>query len=495
MEYLHTMKKIQLIYTKSGNVYIYNYKYRTLLYIHPILKYIISKYNAGEKLDLDMLCHNMPMVPKKKIEYYINKFYYIKDNFCQEKEEKLTFLRYTPQIIEDLFKNSPQIVFEVTSYCNLKCKYCAYGELYNNVNYVKNNSLDFKKAKLLIDSFINYWKSKDYKYYNKIQYISFYGGEPLLNFELITQLVNYINKQTKNLNIKIQYTITTNGTLLDLFHKFLINNNFLILISLDGNETNNQYRVYKNGKTTFSKVFKNIEYLYQNYPVYFNKNISFNSVLHDKNSIEDIESFFISHFDKKPLIGEITDVDENNDSKEFIEQIRKKNNKPIDKTLINLENSPVVKILYGFLYHYSGIIYNDYTDLYFKKSKYIQTGTCKPFAKKVYLTSDGKILACERISHKFALGYITDKEMQINFTQIAEKYNRMLDNIKYKCASCSLNKMCQKCIFNIKDIENSNINCDYYAQKDKTANLFSQYISILEEDTNLFFNLVTSYFG
>ncbi len=79
--------------------------------------------------------------------------------------------------------------------------------------------------------------------------------------------------------------MTTNATLIHKHIDFLVDNKFNIMISLDGNEGNDSYRIIKkNNKNSFSKVIKNIDFIKDKYPDYFKNNISFNAVLHNQNS-------------------------------------------------------------------------------------------------------------------------------------------------------------------------------------------------------------------
>ena len=75
--------------------------------------------------------------------------------------------------------------------------------------------------------------------------IGFYGGEPLLNFEFIRQIASYI-KQTSV--VDIQFNMTTNAMLLDKYMDFLIQEDFSLLISLDGDYDGNSYRVTADNK-------------------------------------------------------------------------------------------------------------------------------------------------------------------------------------------------------------------------------------------------------
>ena len=65
-------------------------------------------------------------------------------------------------------------------------------------------------------------------------FLNFYGGEPLLSFELIKKAVAFLKKNT-DFGIRSSYSITTNGTLLtkEIIH-FLNENNFSVELSFDG---------------------------------------------------------------------------------------------------------------------------------------------------------------------------------------------------------------------------------------------------------------------
>ena len=77
--------------------------------------------------------------------------------------------------------NLKQLTFEVTDACNLRCKYCAYGEFYNDYDRRENKTLSLSAATRLIDYLNAYWNSEWNMSQNRNVYISFYGGEPLLN--------------------------------------------------------------------------------------------------------------------------------------------------------------------------------------------------------------------------------------------------------------------------------------------------------------------------
>lgn len=99
--------------------------------------------------------------------------------------------------------------------------------------------------------------------------------------------------------------MTTNAVLLDKYMDFLVENEFEMLISLDGNRNNDSYRMFKTGKTSFDKVVANVDRLYSKYPSYFKDKVNFNSVLHDRNSMQEADDFIYSRYGKHPMTNEL----------------------------------------------------------------------------------------------------------------------------------------------------------------------------------------------
>lgn len=101
--------------------------------------------------------------------------------------------------------------------------------------------------------------------------ITWQGGEPtLMGLDFFRKSVEYAEKYKKP-GMAIQYTMQTNGTLLDHnWCNFFRENNFLIGLSLDGpKRMHDAYRVDKGGNPTFDKVMRGL-HLMQDHGVKFN---------------------------------------------------------------------------------------------------------------------------------------------------------------------------------------------------------------------------------
>lgn len=169
--------------------------------------------------------------------------------FLSESIKELPRNTYANQI-EKTNISPLSVVLPITSSCNLNCPYC----------FAQTKDGDF--------TFKNYTEADIEKLIQRLYAINkgattlliFFGGEPLLNFKLIKHAVSYINRS--GLKESFCYSITTNGTLVTReIAEFLKDHQFAILLSMDGYENEFNYRKFRNGKPSVSKVLKNIDLL------------------------------------------------------------------------------------------------------------------------------------------------------------------------------------------------------------------------------------------
>lgn len=152
-------------------------------------------------------------------------------------------------------------MFNVTDDCNLQCRYCFVEQ---HPHYM---SLDI--AQQGVDwLYQNLQKKK--KIYPNIEnkcHISFFGGEPMLCYDsIIVPVVNYCKEKYPDI---FTFGITTNGTLLNKQKiDFLKENNFSVLLSIDGNETTQCYNrpCRDKNQNSFKLVEQNIPYLLECFP-------------------------------------------------------------------------------------------------------------------------------------------------------------------------------------------------------------------------------------
>lgn len=396
--------------------------------------------------------------------------------------------------IEYSLANLKQLVFEVTDACNLRCKYCAYADLYEGYDQRENLKLPFQKAKLIIDYLYEYWEKRYCIEVNDPITIGFYGGEPLLNVPFIQQVINYI-ESLNPIGKKFHYNMTTNAILLDRYMDFLAENEFRLLISLDGDKKGQSYRVDTKGKNSFDKVLANIQLLRSKYPSYFEHYVMFNSVLHNRNEVESTYRFIKDKFGKEPMISPLNNSGVRKDKlQEFYQayqnvatSIQKANNCEALKNELFIK-SPETGALVNYIYHHTGNVFNDYNDLLLGRegSSFPPSGTCIPFSKKMFITVKGRILQCEKIDHEFALGQITNKKVELNLEQAARQHNKYTFRYMNQCKTCAAKQLCTQCVYQIDDIHDKTSKCYSYYSATQHEKQKEYYMDHLDKHPELY---------
>ena len=156
----------------------------------------------------------------------------------------------------------------VTDCCNLDCKYC-----FINLNMPKDyrhTVMSFDIGKEAVDMFFANLERNPQAYATRKKTILFYGGEPLINFTLIRQVVEYMEatykKELEDMGELFQMSIVTNGTLIneEMAAFMAARRNFLVSISIDGTEdVHDQCRRHANGRGSFAEAMKGYEVLRQ----------------------------------------------------------------------------------------------------------------------------------------------------------------------------------------------------------------------------------------
>ena len=490
-----------LVKTKKENNYLYNFNMNRFFLTHPVMNYLLKL--SGEGLDLEKWVDHLPVegieieghgtAGKEEIHYYYQKYlFFSKHNFFPEVKHQEKFSgRVTKEQVYSLLSNVRQVVFEVTDNCNLKCKYCAFGEYYENYDKREKKKLSIVKAKTLLNYLARYWQSPLNTSHHVEITLSFYGGEPLLNIDFIKEIVRY-SKKLETPHNTFNFTMTTNALLLDRYMDFLVENNFGLLISLDGNKRHNGYRVLHDGTEAYDRVFQNVDLLRAKYPDFFKMKVNFNTVLHNKNSVAAAAKYFQENFGKIPNLSEISPIGIRHDKhQEFIKIYQNAyENLRLSKDYLSVEKElftrlPIITTLCNIVHNCSGHCFKDYLDLLDpgRNVKHIPTGTCLPFSKKIFLSVNGKIMPCERIGHQYYYGTADEKKVYLDAEEVARQANEYYDKIRSKCFTCYKANICTMCVFNLEADKGEKIkNCPEYMNYETFSNYLALWMSKLEEN-------------
>jgi sulfatase maturation enzyme AslB (radical SAM superfamily) len=154
------------------------------------------------------------------------------------------------------YTNTNNIILTLTRKCQFSCRYCK----------MSRNKADISKK--------NIHKAIDFLFTSeeKELTIQFFGGEPMLRFDLIKEAIGYADKKNFDKNKKTEYLITTNGLLLDQKKlDFIAERGITLMFSLDGaKKTNNKNRVISDAHHDhYEQIMKNIKKAHNRHCRYF----------------------------------------------------------------------------------------------------------------------------------------------------------------------------------------------------------------------------------
>lgn len=159
---------------------------------------------------------------------------------------------------EDVFRNAnldlkkrdsviKAMCLHVAHTCNLNCEYCFAGQ---GKYHGEDAIMSFEVGKKALDFLVEHSGTR------KNLEVDFFGGEPLVNFDVVKQLVAYARSIEKEKDKHFRFTLTTNGVLLndeviDFLNKEMNN----VVLSLDGRkEINDAKRKRLDGKGSYDII-------------------------------------------------------------------------------------------------------------------------------------------------------------------------------------------------------------------------------------------------
>ena len=367
-----------------------------------------------------------------------------------------------------------QLTLIVTQGCNIRCKYCVYSGQYENSREHNNINMDFDTAKKALLLYFGYVKKKKMKIPLFVPEISFYGGEPLVNFELIRQSVEFIKIIYDG---KVDYNITTNACLLDDEKiKFFAENKFILSISLNGNKNeHDRLRVFANGEGTYEYAMSAIKKIRNIYPEYFKEFCYVIGVYDHGTDLEEIEEFFEREEilkDKLLLYVPVIDYGtrwyeqySEEERKKFLNQYQQIKKKYIQNLKLGKKESQIQKALF----HMGDLqIINrpmNCTIQEVTNGLLPSFGACIP-GHKMAIDPYGVIHACEKVNDKMPLGTVDSGLDYGKIAKILEKYNNTMGE---QCINCPIRRFCPHCYQALLDGEgNFSLTklkpCNFYIQ-------------------------------
>ncbi|CDZ75040.1 radical SAM domain protein [Peptoniphilus sp. ING2-D1G] len=300
--------------------------------------------------------------------------------------------------------------------CNLSCSYCFASQG------------NFKGQRMLMDEETGK-KALDFLIENsgnrRNLEVDFFGGEPLLNFEVVKKLVKYGREIEKQHNKHFRFTITTNGMLLDDDKIDFINENMdNVVLSLDGRrEVNDHMRPTINGKGSYDIIVPKFKKLvekrgdkdYYIRGTFTNENLDFS---------EDLKTFYKEGFKKTSIEPVVTDEKQRYAIREeHLSKILEEYEK-LSKDYIEIRKKDKDFLFFHFM-----------IDLTQGPCAVKRTVGCGAGSEYVAITPEGDIYPC----HQF----VGEKDFKLGNIYEGIKNTELRDN--FKCTNIFTKDKCSEC--------------------------------------------------
>ncbi len=173
-------------------------------------------------------------------------------SFAALKKEGLLFGHFRKS--RPVSRKITDLTLNIVEGCNLRCRYC-WNKAGTYAGAVKRpKKMAFAVAAGAVDLLLKESRG------SRDLVVDFYGGEPLLNFDLIRRTIEYCNDISRRRKIKFRFLLATNGTLLDKEKAdFMISNGVDIAVSLDGSpRIQDTQRPFADGTGSFGRIMENL---------------------------------------------------------------------------------------------------------------------------------------------------------------------------------------------------------------------------------------------
>lgn len=357
---------------------------------------------------------------------------------------------------------SPEIlVLELTQQCNFRCEYCIYSGAYIFERQHNETTMSMEIIDKVISSF----------FVNSVdppKYVSFYGGEPLLCFDLIKYIVTTLH----NLGFDPIYSMTTNGTLMnEAIIEFIIEHKFNVSVSYDG-INHDKYRKTLAGQVTSDKIINMLKIIMDKDYSFFRDNMRISLTLSPPYGLYENAVFINSH----PILSLL---------QVGVSSVNSENNTFMDKFNLKEEEEKLKAEFCLLADEYIDPLFNDkpFHKALFNKhlqrvemremslqDKAYPPGNCDIGNHRLFISATGEKFICERVGNFGILGHINNEIKQIGqYNEVLKEYKRIVEGT---CENCILVRLCDYCISAFK---NGDKLCDNKKMKDLCKNQHEWY--------------------
>lgn len=413
---------------------------------------------------------------------------FIKRENLFDENKSWKFIIPTRVEFEELIKGKcEQIVLELTEACNLRCGYCIYNDHHPDHRSFSNKHMTFDIAKRSIDYVMHDYTGDEFA-------LTFYGGEPLVEYELMKKTIEYFRDSYPD--VKKSFGFTTNLTLLDdeMIDYFSKIEELEIVCSIDGpQEYHDKYRRDVMGIGSHEMATANFKTLVEKfYNPQAGRTLMINCVItppYTKDRLERISAFFRESLSVPKEINinysyvDVGDMVFDYDRDEEIEKNPYLELSPLEGWAAeDFERNGTGSEYFGLIDKELARVSGRMRSEDVVNGSYLH-GNCLPGQRRLYVTTEGKFRTCEKVGSIPSLGdcfdgYDYDTSYDIYIENYARQYHE-------RCSDCWARTMCAVCYENSVTTDSSKLYepegmCE--TSKQIVHDMFVNYFTLYEKD-------------
>lgn len=346
-------------------------------------------------------------------------------------KEELRELSFNKRHVISNFPELSVFTLGITTKCNLRCSYCCYSGSYRNTRTHGQYSMSSKDIAPIIE-FIK-------RYARKIPItISFYGGESLLEFDMLDEFVRKAKSEWHN---DVKFEVSTNGTLLSPhIVDWLIANDITLFLSLDGAErVQNRQRKTSSGLGSFKQIIDALHYIKSVSCEYFQNKVNIMMTVVD---VSEMPIIATEWYDDELLRNKLP---------LRISTVAPNYAKGVQKVDVDQSTALYLSLLDAYEQHPEHSLMKVFFERFlaewmdrpiFGINSSLDFPTCVPNNQKLYIDSYGEVGICEKVPDKYRIG---DVKNGIDWKLVNRQADDLSRIILYRCAKCPIARLCSIC--------------------------------------------------
>ena len=335
------------------------------------------------------------------------------------------------------FSSMPEVymfIIAITEQCNLRCTYCCYSGEYEGNHSHNSRTLCEGDIQAIYDFIAKTAKTKPIR-------ISFYGGEPFVNYPLVQYAIQAGQQRWED---DVTFSVSTNGTLLTEERiDWLVNNGVELAISIDGTQPfHDAHRVDAKGNGSYTKVRNALAYLHSNTFNQYPKVVLMMTLPSVSTLIPIAQAWHkdevLQHYAPTHISGLTPNFSQGVEKEEW-EALKTQYIQIIDA----YEQHPEWSVLQTF---FDEIVSYWKNRPVFEVSESTPLSTCMPVNTKLYIDANLQLAVCEKFNDRFRIGSINDGIDWQKANEMTKEYYRKREN---RCTNCPAVRMCNMCLTSI----------------------------------------------